>query len=621
MSTKKLPLKQLPLVIAAILSAPLFAATEEVVVTGTYSPVTGEQLNSSVTVVDREELLALSSHSLVDALRQVPSLWVEEQGGPGGITAIALRGAESNHTLVLLDGVQLNDPTNTRGGAFDLNNINIDSIKRIEIIRGAQSAIYGPDALAGVIHIITLEPTDKFQHQLSATTGEDGYKTGSFASSGKIDNFGYAFKLQSKDAGEPITGSTAENKEALAKLSWEKDAHHLDFSYRYFDGEKTSFPEQSGGPLFAQSRDLDESEFTDQNAALAWLYQVNDHWRSKIQASWFNREEDAFSPGIIPYNNVPPNGAATDFTRDAFSWTNTLGDEKSFWTNLGVETKHEDGVSKGYILGFDMPLDFSLERRINSAFINFNNYINPDLLIQASVRRDDVEGGPARNSTQIGWRYQLNDQVAWFFNRGEGFKLPSFSALGHPLVGNANLVPETVETFDTGIEWKNETTSFNLSLFENHYKNLIDFDAESFSNVNRPPINSKGVETEIHWQSAHWQVGAHASYAEIDADEPLMGRPEVKAGSNIAYSLNQHWRFQLNYLWVDERFATSLYTGETVRETLNSYDRIDASIAWTINDNIKLHLSGENLGNERYYNDVGFPAVGRAGFAGVDLTF
>jgi len=206
-------LKKLFIFISAIsATASSFAATEEVIVTGTYSPVTSEQLTSSVSVINHDELLALSSHSLVDALRQVPSIWVEEQGGPGGITAIALRGAESNHTLVLLDGVQLNDPTNTRGGAFDVNNINIDSIKRIEIIRGAQSAIYGSDALAGVIHIITVEPTAAAQQQLSVAAGDDGYKTASLAATGKVDNLGYAIKVQSKDAGEPVAGSSAKKQ-------------------------------------------------------------------------------------------------------------------------------------------------------------------------------------------------------------------------------------------------------------------------------------------------------------------------------------------------------------------------------------------------------------------------
>src|SRR5690606_1714833 len=130
-----------------------------------------------------EQLLQLSSHNLVDALRQVPSLWVEEQGGPGGVTSINLRGSEANHTLVLLDGVQLNDPTNTRGGAFDLKGINIESIERIEIIRGAQSAIYGSDALAGVIHIITQTPGKK-SVTINASLGEDDYASTGVAASG-----------------------------------------------------------------------------------------------------------------------------------------------------------------------------------------------------------------------------------------------------------------------------------------------------------------------------------------------------------------------------------------------------------------------------------------------------
>ena len=299
-------LKTLPLLMSTLVSAHTFATTDEVIVTGTYSPVASEQLTSSVTVISQEQLSALSSHSLVDALRQVPSIWVEEQGGPGGLTAIALRGAEANHTLVLLDGVQLNDPTNTRGGAFDVNNINIESIKRIEIIRGAQSAIYGSDALAGVIHIITIEPTKTAQNTLSVAVGEDGYKTASVATTGSLNEVGYAIKLQSKDAGEPIEGSSAENKEALVKFDWKHDVHRLDFSYRYIDGEKTTFPEQSGGSLFAQLRELDRSEFTDQNAALAWQWQVSDLWRSKLQASWFNRQENLTSPGISPFDAVPP---------------------------------------------------------------------------------------------------------------------------------------------------------------------------------------------------------------------------------------------------------------------------------------------------------------------------
>ena len=609
-------LKPLPLAISLLMTTAAVAANEEVIVTGTYSPVNASQLSSSVSVINQDELQKLSSHSLVDALRQVPSIWVEEQGGPGGLTAISLRGAESNHTLVLLDGVQLNDSTNSRGGAFDLGNININSVKRIEVIRGAQSAIYGSDALAGVIHIITLEATENAQHKIYAAVGEDGYKTTSFTTSGKIDRLGYAVKAQIKDAGEPIKGSTAENKEVITKLNWAGEKHDFDFLYRYFDGEKTSYPEQSGGPLFSPLDTLDQSDFTDQNAAFSWQWQVSDIWKSKVQASWFNRNDIMSSPGIPGV--LPANGADTDFSRTSFSWINTLGNQKTHWANIGVETRKESADSKGYqdlsFMGFGlMPSDFDLSRRIDSVFINLNSYVTRDFLVQASLRRDDAEDIAANNSTQIGARYQITEQLNWYANWGEGFKLASFSAITHPLVGNPDLKPETSENWDTGIEWADPTRSLRLGYFDNRYGNLIDFDPVLTRNVNRAKVEISGAEVEANWLiNPQWQLGAHASYADIDAENPLMARPEVKAGSSLGYTLNDSWQFNLNYLWVDERFATSHYTGDAVLETLGNYSRFDGSVKWQVNSQLQLNLNIENLTDEDYYSDIGFLAIGRA---------
>lgn len=617
-------LKALPLVISTLVASQAMAATDEVIVTGTYSPITSSQLASSVTVISQEQLSALSSHSLVDALRHIPSIWVEEQGGPGGLTAIALRGAEANHTLVLLDGVQLNDPTNTRGGAFDVNNINIDSVKRIEIIRGAQSTVYGSDALAGVIHIITVEPTKEAQTSLTAAAGEDGYKTASLTTSGSINDFGYALKLQSKDAGEPVEGSSAENQEALVKLNWKHNAHKFDFTYRYFDGEKTTFPEQSGGSLFAQLRDLDQSDFTDQNAALSWQWQVLDLWGSKVQASWFNHEEDLRSPGVLPFDAVPPNGAKTDFTRENLSWVNTIGNEKTYWANLGAETKRESGDSEGYIdYGFLIPTDFSLDRQIDSVFANLNGYVIEDLLVQASIRRDDAEDLSPKESVQTGVRYQINENLSWFANAGKGFKLPSFLALGHPLIGNKALKPERSKTRDTGIEWSANNARINLSFFKNTYLDLIDFDSELFTNVNRSRVDTQGAEVEFHWNSEdnQWQLGAHASYADIDAENPLMGRPQVKAGATATYNVNENWQLNANYLWVDDRLAASRYTGNTVVEMLDKYNRFDLGAKWKVNSQLTINLSIDNITDEDYMNDIGFPAVGRSGFVGANFTF
>lgn len=616
--------------ISLALSLPAFGANtqaneqvENIVVTGSYSAVEKNQITSSSVIIDSETLLNLSSTSLVDALRQVPGLWVESQGGPGGLSSIIMRGAESNHTLVLVDGVQLNDPTNTRGGSFDLNNVNINSIKRIEIIRGAQSSIYGSDALAGVIHIITMEPSSSTELKAFTTIGSDDYLTFGASVSGTVDKLGYAFKAQKKDAGEPLKGSTAENTDLLAKLNWQDDEHDLDLSYRYFDGKKTTYPEQSGGPEFALSDDLDTSDYRDQHAAASWMWQVNSQWLSKVNTTWFNRKDDSNSPGIVPFNAVPANGAVSDFTRTSTTWVNTLGEQKVLWANIGLETKKEQGESDGYLnIGFLLPTNFALSRRINSAFVNINAVVADNLLLQGSLRNDDPDGFASNQSSQLGLRYQLNDNINVFLNRGEGFKLPSFFALGHPLVGNAELQPETSVTLETGLEWQSAQLNASVNYFNNEFRDLIDFDAELFTNVNRAKIDIKGIDGHLTWQSLNkqWQVNGQFNYSDIESDNILNGRPKLTLGSSVNYVQNASLSYNLQALWVDERYATSLHTGEAVQQALDSYLRFDANVRYTYDQHWQASLNLTNLSDADYQNDIGFAANGRAFYLTINYS-
>nr|WP_244904542.1 TonB-dependent receptor [Cellvibrio mixtus] len=203
--------------------------------------------------------------------------------------------------------------------------------------------------------------------------------------------------------------------------------------------------------------------------------------------------------------------------------------------------------------------------------------------------------------------------------------MPSFFALGHPFVGNADLLEETVTTADTGIEYTRDLISARFSVFNHKYKNLIDYDGENNTNVNRPPVKTQGVEAELNWQllqNLHWRV--HGSYADIDMPSStthLLGRPQATYGSALYYTLNDAWSFNLNYLRVDERFAVSRYTGVGVEEILDAYNRIDANIRWNINTNTQLGLTLENLADETYYTDIGFPAPGRLAKLNLRLSF
>jgi vitamin B12 transporter len=614
-----------PFMCAALASTVNASELEELIVTGSYSPVAIEQLSAQVTVLNQRQLQQLGGANLIGALRQIPGLWIDEQGGPGGVTSINLRGAESNHTLVLLDGVPLNDPTNSRGGGFDLNAINMESIERIEIIRGAQSAIYGSDALAGVIQIIT-RASGTARTQVQAGLGEQGEHTAAIATRGRHQNMGYKLRAQTRTAGDSASGSSANNSELMAQLDWQQGEQNWDASYRRFAGERSTYPEQSGGPRYAQSASLDSSDYRDQQAALGWSLAVNDSWRTSLKGNWYERTDSYTSPGIAPYYAVPPNGANTEFERSSLSWVNTLGDQTKLWANLGLETKNESGSSEGYLdYGDLIPTNFALTRRTHSGFININGYVNSALLLQASLRSDKPAQWDAQNSTQLGARYSFSEQLSVFANWGQGYKLPSFFALGHPLVGNENLVPETAETSELGLAWQAGALAANLSLFNNQYRQLVDFDSETFKNVNRDKVNTEGLEAELNWQvNTQWQWRLQGSYTDIDmlsSSNHLTGRPQTTLGSSVHYQPNADWDFNVNYLNVAERFAVSLYSGSAQEQVLKSYQRLDANAYWQYAVQARLGITLENLGDSRYETDIGFPADGRRIKLSVDVQF
>lgn len=585
---------------------------EQLIITGQYSPVENQQLTSSVSVITSVDIEKSQVQSLSELLKQIPGVWVEDQGGAGGLSTISLRGAESNYTLVLLDGVEVNDPTNTRGGAVNLNAINIESIYRIEIVRGAQSAIYGSDALAGVIHIITVNPEINSAKAYASIGDNDLYSAG-IQGSTQFDNFHLAAAFNTGDAGEQIDGSLSKQHELIGKILWKENNHQVQWNYRLLDGEKFSYPEQSGGPLFSATDDLDTNEFTDQSSSLNWNFSINENWDSIAKASWYHRDEKYHSPGISPYFSVPENAADTEFTRQELFWNNRVDLSTRVWANIGLTRKEEKGESQGYVnFGALIPTDFSLSRDINSAFINVNSQLTDKFLIQTSLRQDKIESYKDFNSYQAGLSYQITDSFNWFLNINTGFKLPSFNALGHPLIRNPDLKSEEVKGQDTGFIWKQNAVSIRASYFQYDYKNLIDFDSDQFMNVNRPGVDISGFESEIAWQvNSQLNVKFHTTYIDIDmpsSNSHLLGRPDLTYGAQAEYEIDNQWSLHTNYLSVDDRFAASQYSGSSQEEILPQYDKFDLGVGYKLDDINQFNFKITNVLNEDYQTDIGFPA-------------
>ncbi|MDG2045825.1 MAG: TonB-dependent receptor, partial [Halioglobus sp.] len=443
------------LVVAASTRAAVDPIIEDVLITGTLTPQ--RVLTSSVSVLDSQQIRALNKTTVADLLKTLPGLLVEEQGGPGGLTAVSIRGGESNFTLVLVDGIAVNDPTNSRGGSFDFANLNPNMVDRIEVVRGAQSAIYGSDALAGAINIITRKPAQGHNQEAYVELGEYDYYEVGLSAQGVLGALDYTLELATRDDGEPVPQSDRENNNANLRLGWQPVAgHDINIGYRYLDGDRKSYPEQSGGPQYALFDEQDKSDYTQKIIYLGWAAQMSSAWRTALTANRFAAEDRYQSPGISPYVEVPPNSADTDFTRDHLQWVNSLQLAQGYSVRAGADYRHEDGYSKGFLeyFGNKNPTDFELERDTFSYFAGITASPMDALLLQGSLRYDKPEDFASETSFQAGLQYALGPGVAVSANWGEAYKLPSFFALGHALVGNPDLKPEQGESWDFGITWE-----------------------------------------------------------------------------------------------------------------------------------------------------------------------
>ncbi len=601
---------------------PAFASEqlESVMVTGSYTPVQSGSLSSSHTVLTADFFRATNMRSVADALRTVPGLLIEASGGQGGLTAVSIRGGEANFTLVLVDGVEVNDPTNTRGGSFDFSNLDIASVERIEIVRGPESAVYGSDAMAGVINVITRGPTEQHQQRVKAEWGDDDFERYSIGATGTLGEFGYSAQFAQWDSGEPTEGSERENDEANLGLHWSpSNAHDLQLNYRYLDGNSKTFPEQSGGAKFAVSRKLDHTDYTDETFGASWGWRILPDWDSELSASRFDHDEDYRSPGISPFSEVPPQQSQTHFTRDQYRWVNSITVLEAVHVATGADYRNEEGDSVGELdFGFaTLPTDFSLDRSSSGVFLDIHSRVLPALLLQAIVRYDDPDDFSSQTTLKLGGEYNLTSLMSVSANWGEAFKLPSFFALGHGLVGNPDLVPETAESWDVGVRFSSaDKFSLETAYFSNVYKDLIDFDSELFINVNRRQVDTSGVELQLNWMpTTSLNILGHATYTAIDVKDegaPLLGRPDWTAGATALWQISANWHAALDYQWTGEQYASSRYTGSTVIETLDDFNQLDMSLAWQILDWAAVEVAFDNVLDEDFQTAVGFPSPGRS---------
>lgn len=623
-------------VLACSVAAVLFAGSAladnaSVTVTGSRLPQTAADEMPTVDVVTRADIDARQPRSSVDLLRDIPGVWADQPGGPGSISSVYVRGADPNFTVVLIDGVRVNDSTNSRGGSFDLSALTPDSIERIEVVRGVRSAAYGSDALAGVINIITAAGAAEPTASIETGLGTDGYRRVSGHLLGSLSGARAALTAGVVDYGDPSTDHQLIVRHANAKLGTVLHENtQLSVFGRYVETEAQSYPEESGGPLFAARRALERRDSEQLSGGVSLEHAFDDETAFEFRADASDRSEVVDSPGVAPGVRDPFGIPASRFDSEytTFSTAGSLRARLSEQLRgvVGLEWRQEQGASDSLLSfdGFDVPGRFDLQRTMLSAFTEVEWQVTERVIFEGALRADDPEGWESQVSPSASLRYNHGALGSVYVRWGEGFKLPSFFALGNPLVGNPQLQPETSRGIETGVRISTcaEACVVELALFSNDYRNLVDFEEGPPPRlVNRAEVEIDGAEGRLQWTvSPRVSAMAHVTYLDaklVGSDEPLRSRPQWQGGAGLQFAITQTLHAHVQALYVGELYDSSIATGDVV---LDPYARADLGVTWRPDARWRLQFAVDNLTDEERQEAVGLPAQGRAARVAVQLN-
>lgn len=571
-------------------------------------------------VIEENAIETLQPLSALELLDRVPGVRAFEKGGAGGPSYLSIRGGEPNFTLVLLEGIRVNDPTNSRGGAFDFSQIDPFALERIEVAKGAFSAVHGADALSGVVNL-QLRSLEAGERLLggrmfadsrgglggSATAGSGWDKGGLLASAGWLDS------------GDLTLGSDLERWQVFIRAQQQAGPVTLSALALHAQSKRSVFPEDSGGPRLAVIRERERRDTELTVIGFNAVASGDGWWQPGLSVGWVRQDDLAETPAIVPgplIGGVPALAADSRFERMELTFVNQidLGDQVEL--AVGGSWLGEDGQATGTIdFGFLIPADFEIEREMVGVFAEATVTPAHWAVLTAGVRYDDPSSQQGEWTGRAGARVEpFQGAPALIANWSEGYKLPSLFALAYPIIANPDLKPERSESWEVGLEerWADGLGRARLVWFHARYTDLIDFDPERFINVNRSRVTAQGVEAEVEFPLAPaLNFAANLTYLDTDQPSnaaPLRSRPEWQGLAELQWRPEERLELYLSAGYLSDFFDSSVPTGPVI---LDGHAEVTAAATWRFNEHIEATLTARNVLNQSYEETVGFPSPGR----------
>ena len=597
-----------------------------VTVSATRTPTPVNQVASSVTVITAKEIALKQERNLPDILRDVPGVNLVQSGGPGGVASLFIRGTNSNQVKVLVDGIDVTDPT-TPTGVFQFQNFAAAGVEQVEVLRGPQSGLYGADAIGGVVDVITKTGSGPAQGALTLEGGSFGTFNQTASLSGSQDRLSYALDaahLRTDDS--PVTPTNLlapaekrnddayDNVTVGGRLVY-KALDNLDLGlvarYIHSDLHFTSDFDFGPEPDPVQSRSLADQLFTRATAHLSLLDGRFDQTLG-VGYTYYRRDD------LVPNNAPSPN----DGDRYKIDWQGTFKITPDEVLVLGAEHQRDEIVSS----------PVSAQMSNDAGYVELQSSLGGRFFNTLSVRDDSND----RFGDYATYRVAPSFLIAETGTRlkasvGTGFKAPTLNELfvSFPaffFFANPNLRPEHDFGYDLGFEqdlspWR---VQFGATWFHNDITGLITANQTFTMDVNIGRATTEGVEAFIAWKPiASLSLRGDYTYTDAEDDilhEELLRRPKDKASLNVTWQATTQLSVTAEGLYVGpfidgDRFFT------IPRLTAAGYATMNLTANYAVVPRLTLFGRITNLFDKQYQNPEGFLQPGIGVFAGAKASF
>jgi vitamin B12 transporter len=577
--------------------------SESVVVTATAAPEEEKQVGSATTVITRDEIEKSGRVQVLELLRSVPGLDVVESGTPGSLTSVFTRGTNSTHTLVLVDGARMNSPYFP---GYDFSGMTTENIERIEIVRGPFSALYGSDAVGGVIQIFTRQAAQGLSGRFTGEAGNQGQGQGSgFVSAGEgaFAATG-SFRYTAFDGDRPNSDWRQRNGAASVEARL-PGGGRVALEGSVLDGE-TGNPGPVGAPSTARGI------FREERFAIPGSFAISE-----------SNHLDALVADVRskPQFNDPDGGFSSQTDAETFQArladTARVGNQNltmfASWERWKVDDSSNFGTN----------LD-GQRTTIWGAGLQDNVTFGP-VTVAAGFRYDhhSVFGDAWSPRGTISW---LSADSLWKvrLSGGGAFRAPTVGELYYPFVGNPDLKPERSVSWELGAErYVGAAGRVEVSLFWNDLKDLIVYDFVQAKNFNVGRARTRGVE--VGWRQAISSgLTADATYTYLEAENRVTGtdlarRPHHRASLGFDWTVVAGLDVSPRVLYVGSRPDGDPLTGAAIEDP--SYLRVDLAARWQVWGQVAPYVRVVNLFDRGYDEAAGYPAPGRLYSGGLEVKF